>query len=350
MQGVGVKIDSQQPRRWLDSRQDHRRVTALADGAVHVRAVRADGEGRNKFIDQGPECERQSSGATLRRAQGRPSTRHPRESHLITCRSGHTGIPPGFVMLRCNRSWARRKTIPRPSKKSLSKAIHSDKHFSNEFKTLLKHQPVDQMSESRDGTAPPARHPHHQRRRVTGRAQRRFRRRNLGDNGRSGLLVETYRDIVPDEPDLISDRLTAWCDGERVDVVLTTGGTGLGPRDVTPEATRSVIDYEVPGIPEAIRVRTADRTRMAVLSRAVAGMRRGCLVINLPGSPRGVREALEVVGPIIGHAVDIARGEQRAPPPLISQHTCGSTFSPCSRRCLAGRCRKGSWQGPFQAA
>ncbi len=124
---------------------------------------------------------------------------------------------------------------------------------------------------------------------------------------------ETERDIVPDEPDLISDRLTAWCDGEGVDVVLTTGGTGLGPRDVTPEATRSVIDYEVPGIPEAIRVGTAGRTRMAVLSRAVAGMRRGCLVINLPGSPRGVREALEVVAPVIGHAVDIARGRSGHP-------------------------------------
>lgn len=211
-----------------------------------------------------------------------------------------------------HRPWARRKTTPRPSKKSLSKAIRSDKHFSNEFKTLLKHQPIDQMSESGGEPA----------RRLAiltiSDAGSRGERSDASGDAVSEIMaalgyVETYRDIVPDEPDLISDRLTAWCDGERVDVVLTTGGTGLGPRDVTPEATRSVIDYEVPGIPEAIRVRTADRTRMAVLSRAVAGMRRGCLVINLPGSPRGVREALEVVGPIIGHAVDIGRGRSGHP-------------------------------------
>lgn len=125
--------------------------------------------------------------------------------------------------------------------------------------------------------------------------------------------VEFRREMVPDEPDSICGKLRTWCDGGEVDVVLTTGGTGLGPRDVTPEATRSVIDYEIPGIPEAIRVRTASRTRMAVLSRAVAGMRNGCLVINLPGSPRGVREALEVAGPVIGHAIDIARGRSGHP-------------------------------------
>jgi molybdenum cofactor synthesis domain-containing protein len=96
-------------------------------------------------------------------------------------------------------------------------------------------------------------------------------------------------------------------------VILTTGGTGLSPRDVTPEATRSVIEYEAPGIPEAIRVGTAAKTRMAMLSRAVAGMRAGCLVINLPGSTNGVREALDVVGPVIGHAIDIARDLQDHP-------------------------------------
>ena len=119
--------------------------------------------------------------------------------------------------------------------------------------------------------------------------------------------VEVDRALVPDEADQIASKLVAWCDGGDVDIVLTTGGTGLSPRDVTPEATRSVIEYEIPGIPEAIRTQTAASTRMAMLSRAVAGMRSGCLVINLPGSPMGVRQALEVIGPVIGHAIDIAR-------------------------------------------
>jgi molybdenum cofactor synthesis domain-containing protein len=119
--------------------------------------------------------------------------------------------------------------------------------------------------------------------------------------------VEIDRVLVPDEADQISRQLAAWCDGGEVDIVLTTGGTGLSPRDVTPEATRSVIEYEIPGIPEAIRTQTAASTRMAMLSRAVAGIRSGCLVINLPGSPTGVREALAVIGPVIGHAIDIAR-------------------------------------------
>ncbi len=120
--------------------------------------------------------------------------------------------------------------------------------------------------------------------------------------------TEVARELVPDEHEQIADQLMSWCDGGQVDVILTTGGTGLSPRDVTPEATRSVIEYEVPGIPEAVRVGTAAKTRMAILSRAVAGMRAGCLVINLPGSPNGVHEALEVIGPVIGHAIDIARG------------------------------------------
>ncbi len=125
---------------------------------------------------------------------------------------------------------------------------------------------------------------------------------------------EAERAMVPDEVDRITAALTGWCDSGRIDVVLTTGGTGLGPRDVTPEATRAVLDIEVPGIPEAIRVGTAAHTRMAMLSRAAAGLRSGCLVVNLPGSPAGVREALEVVGPVIGHAIDIASGGGRHHP------------------------------------
>ena len=125
---------------------------------------------------------------------------------------------------------------------------------------------------------------------------------------------QVERAMVPDEADRIGATLIEWCDSGRVDVVLTTGGTGLSPRDVTPEATRAVLDLEIPGIPEAIRVGTAVHTRMAMLSRAAAGLRAGCLVVNLPGSPAGVREALEVVGPVIGHAIDIASGGGRHHP------------------------------------
>ena len=95
------------------------------------------------------------------------------------------------------------------------------------------------------------------------------------------------RDILPDEADLVADKLREWCDGGEVDVVLTTGGTGLGPRDVTPEATQRVLDFEVPGIAEAMRMQTLRHTPMAMLSRSVAGVRSGCLIVNLPGSPEG---------------------------------------------------------------
>ena len=116
------------------------------------------------------------------------------------------------------------------------------------------------------------------------------------------------RDIVPDERELISAKLREWCDGGEVDLVLTTGGTGLGPRDVTPEATRDVIDVEAPGIAEAIRIETSKSTPLAMLSRSVAGVRSGCLIVNLPGSPKGVRECLEVAVPAIPHALEMVKG------------------------------------------
>jgi molybdenum cofactor synthesis domain-containing protein len=117
-----------------------------------------------------------------------------------------------------------------------------------------------------------------------------------------------YRDIVPDEKDLIASKLREWCDSGEVDIILTTGGTGLGPRDVTPEATKDTIDIEVPGIAEAIRVGTLGNTPMAMLSRSVAGVRSGCLIINLPGSPTGVRECLAVAVPAIPHALEMVKG------------------------------------------
>ena len=102
-------------------------------------------------------------------------------------------------------------------------------------------------------------------------------------------FTETAREIVPDERDRISARLRDWCDGGGTDLVLTTGGTGLGPRDVTPEATRDVVEIEVPGIAEAMRSETMKKTPFAMLSRSVVGVRSGCLIVNLPGSPKGVR-------------------------------------------------------------
>ncbi len=122
-----------------------------------------------------------------------------------------------------------------------------------------------------------------------------------------GLRV-ALRDIVPDERELVSGRLREWCDGGEVDLVLTTGGTGLGPRDVTPEATRAVIELEIPGMAEAMRVQTLDKTPMAMLSRSVAGVRSGCLIVNLPGSPAGVRETLEVAMAAIPHALEMIKG------------------------------------------
>ena len=119
---------------------------------------------------------------------------------------------------------------------------------------------------------------------------------------------QVYRDIVPDEKELVSEKLARWCDDDEVDLVLTTGGTGLGPRDVTPEATLAIVDFQVPGIAEAMRNRTLENTPLAMLSRSVAGVRSGALVINLPGSPVGVRECLEVAIPVIPHALEMIKG------------------------------------------
>ncbi len=119
---------------------------------------------------------------------------------------------------------------------------------------------------------------------------------------------QVHREIVPDERELISAKLREWCDGGEVDLILTTGGTGLGPRDVTPEATREVLDIEAPGIAEALRIGTLKNTPMAMLSRSVSGVRSGCLIVNLPGSPTGVRECLEVAVPALPHALEMIRG------------------------------------------
>lgn len=115
------------------------------------------------------------------------------------------------------------------------------------------------------------------------------------------------REIIPDEFDAITRVLVEWCDAG-LDLILTSGGTGFAPRDITPEATRAVIDREAPGIAEALRAESLKVTRHAMLSRAMAGLRGNTLIINLPGNPKAVRENMEVLLPVLPHALDLATG------------------------------------------
>ena len=118
------------------------------------------------------------------------------------------------------------------------------------------------------------------------------------------------RALVPDDSVEIVRRLTGWCDGDVADLVLTTGGTGLSPRDNTPEATRAVLDREAEGIAERLRVACIESFPRSALSRGVAGTRYRTLIVNLPGSPGGVRDALAALAPIVDHAVTIVRGDR----------------------------------------
>lgn len=111
--------------------------------------------------------------------------------------------------------------------------------------------------------------------------------------------------VVPDEYEQIAATLRAWCDEEHLNIIITTGGTGLAPRDVTPEATKAVIEREAQGIAEALRAISLQYTRKAMLSRGIAGVRGHTLIINLPGSPKAVNECLEYLMPVLPHAVNL---------------------------------------------
>jgi len=136
------------------------------------------------------------------------------------------------------------------------------------------------------------------------------------DKGKAALaqLVESipaslasYK-VVPDERPAVRDRLTALCDGGSADVVLTVGGTGVRPTDVVPEVTREVADKEIPGIGEAMRLESLKKVQTALLSRGTAAIRGRTLIVNLPGSPRGARENLSVVLPVLEHTIEKIQG------------------------------------------
>jgi molybdopterin adenylyltransferase len=119
------------------------------------------------------------------------------------------------------------------------------------------------------------------------------------------------RKILSDDLDPLVQELTDYAQRDDVNLIITTGGTGLGPRDNTPEATQQVIEREAPGIAEAIRVESLKATPMAMLSRAVCGVRSGTLIINVPGSPKAVRESFAVVAPVIPHAINLLAGRTK---------------------------------------
>ena len=133
----------------------------------------------------------------------------------------------------------------------------------------------------------------------------------------NGGTVAAYA-VIADEKDGISSKLAEWCDGGELDVIISTGGTGVGERDITPEATLAVLDKELPGFAEIIRTQTFAITPAAILSRAVAGVKGKCLIVNLPGSPKAVKECLAIILPAIPHAVEMITGTVTEHAPQVS--------------------------------
>jgi len=121
--------------------------------------------------------------------------------------------------------------------------------------------------------------------------------------------VSAY-EVIPDEQNVIKEKLIEFADDKQLDIIVTTGGTGVSPRDVTPDATYDVIEKELPGIAEAMRSESLSKTPHAMISRAVAGIRGKTLIINLPGSPKGARENLAVVLPALKHAIEKIKGDE----------------------------------------
>ena len=127
--------------------------------------------------------------------------------------------------------------------------------------------------------------------------------------GKENILLG--KEIISDDVDKIIFTLNKWLEVEELDLILTTGGTGIGPRDVTPEATKKVIEYEIPGIPELMRVKNYLNSDYVSLSRAIAGVKAQKLIINLPGSIKAVRENLKIIYPLLKHAIELINGNTK---------------------------------------
>lgn len=130
----------------------------------------------------------------------------------------------------------------------------------------------------------------------------------------SESFTETDYNVVPDEAEQIRRQLEAWADSGGIELILTTGGTGLAPRDRTPEATRTILDFEIPGLAEVMRAEGVKKNPKAALSRGLVGARKETLIVNLPGSPKGAKESLEAILEVIPHAVDTLKAKEENAP------------------------------------